>query len=139
MTQTLTRIMFIVACVLTTSAAWAQEKVVLNEAIVKPAVTEFSIRYFAIDLEHERVLIELKSNTGELKQVIYQNSAPATTTTIDASGKSVETVTPSDFKGRLLIRALNRANFSLRSMEASIHDRLIKDGYIVGVVAGTPR
>jgi hypothetical protein len=119
-----------------TTTARAQEKAVLAVPVVAPSVTEYSLRYFAIDLENQRILIELKSNTGELKQVVYVNSAPVSTTNPDGT----VTVTPSDNKASTLISALNsKADMRAKSLEKRIFEQLMADGHLAGVVVGTPR
>lgn len=126
----------IIASALVASAArpaiaQPQEKVTLAAPQQAPAVTEYTLRYFAIDLENQRILIELKANTGELKTVIYKNT-PAV---LDGQGN---VVTPADNTATTLIVALNTANLSTRSLKRRILERLIQDGHIAGTASGGP-
>lgn len=135
--------LFIVTALFIASPALAQEKAVLATPVAAPSVTEYSIRYFAIDVENSRILIELKSNTGELKQVTYSDSAPVTVpvtvTNPDGTTTTTDTVTPSDKKATNMIIALNKANLSVKSLQRRIFEALIADGHLSGSVTGTPR
>lgn len=131
--------LFIVASALfmvATVPSIAQEKVVLSAPQVAPSVSEYSIRYFAIDVENQRIVLELKSNTGTLKQVVYENSAPVMGT--NEQGQSI-VVTPSDNKATNMIVALNKANLTIKSLERRIFEQLIADGHLSGSLTGTPK
>jgi hypothetical protein len=93
------------------------EQVDLAIPVVRPALTTTSVRVAQLWLDVERgaVVVHLRGTNGELTEIRYEG-APAAA----------------------MLRALNTANLSTRSLQARILDRLIQDGHLAGVVSGTP-
>lgn len=103
-------ILVVVLCALAGGAS-AQEKLTLATPIAK-STTEWSIRFFTVEVEAGRIVIGLKDNNGETKRVEYPN----------ATTNAAATVT--------LITALNTADLSVKSLRRRILERLQADGHL---------
>jgi hypothetical protein len=93
------------------------EAVTLTTPEITPQITTTDYRVIGLLLEWERasIVMHLRGTNGERKECRY-DGAEATT----------------------LMRALNVANLSIKSLHRRILERLIADGKIAGSVSGVP-
>lgn len=118
----------------TPALAQSGEKVTLSASEVPPATTEYKIGYFAIDVRNTRVIIELDSNTGAMKQIVYTDN---TAFTCPTNGVVVPAAAD---KATKMISGLNsKADMRAESLEKRIYKQLQADGCLVGAITGTPR
>lgn len=89
------------------------ERLDLTAPVQPPPVTSYRVVYLVIDRRNARILVELEGSNGE--QLAHQWDTADT-----------------------LIRALNTANLTIKSLERRILERLVTDGRFTGNVAGVP-
>lgn len=94
----------------------AQERLELTDPIAKASTQHYRVTVLTLDRDNERVLIRLVANNGDRFEHLYEGTTAVT-----------------------LMRALNTANLSVRSLNHRILDRLIADGVLVGTATGTPQ
>jgi len=83
---------------------------------VKPGTASYRVSRLTLDRDQEEVIILLLGENGERKEIVY-----------------------SEEDGALgMIKALNTADLSVKSLEARIFERLDADGLVSGIVSGTP-
>lgn len=93
------------------------EAIQLTTPITRPAadLTTYTIRGLWLDWGHLSIVIHLRGTNGEPKEVRYDGAVAET-----------------------MMRNLNTANLSTRSLKARIMDRLVQDDNIIGTVTGSP-
>lgn len=95
----------------------AQERVTLGTPITV-SQTGWDLSSMLLDVDHMRIIIRLRA-TGTANTTLEKTYDGAV--------------------GDNLLRALNKANLTTRSLIQRTYDRLIADGVIDGSVTGTPR
>ncbi len=92
------------------------EKINLSNPIVKESITSYQVSRLELDWQRKTVEIHLIfGSTGE--EAIFGYSGDAALT---------------------LIKALNTANLSIKSLHRRIIEKLISDGSLNGSISGTP-
>ena len=76
----------------------------------------YKIVRIVFDWEHGRFAIMLKGANGARKEVVYGQNTGA----------------------RDLMRSLNRANFTTKSLHRRLMEKLLADGHLVGSISGVP-
>jgi hypothetical protein len=94
----------------------AQERIVLTTPKPQPVqVTGYTISALLLKVEPTaQIVVTLKGEDGMYREEVYEGAIATT-----------------------LIRQLNKTDLSTRSLNQRIFDRLIADGRILGMVAGT--
>jgi hypothetical protein len=103
------------------------EELSLSTPEIIPQVTTATYRLVALFLDWERttIVIRLRGANGEVKSFTYGGNDPSTT-------QAEKT------KALNLMKALNVANLSLKSLQRRVLEQLATDGLLVGSVTGTP-
>lgn len=111
------RVLVVLAVLLTIPMiARAGEQLDLTVPETKPAVTTYLVERMTLDWTAQRIDIGLVApNTGEKKVFSYTDSTATT-----------------------LMRALNKVDLSVKSLQRRILERLAADGLLGGTVSGTP-
>lgn len=91
------------------------EKLQLTAPIAPPSISDWAITSMRMDWETANITVELKGTNGERQAFSYDGATALN-----------------------LIRALNTANLSTKSLQRRIFERLISDNLLVGTVAGIP-
>mgnify|MGYP001613529204 FL=1 len=91
------------------------ELITLTTPAVAPVLTDYRVVSLALDWEEERIVIKLLAPDG---QRIGHNYVGVTALT--------------------LMRALNKVDLSVKSLQRRILERLVADGVIAGVISGVP-
>lgn len=89
------------------------EQITLAAPVNRPSVTDYRIGYFAIDVTHQRLIVELVANDETRLMHVWEEAGA-------------------------LIGALNVANLTQKSLERRIYEKLIADGVLAGTVSGSP-
>jgi len=111
--------LLVVALLVTPAAASAGEQLDLTTPIVQPTITQYTVDKVLLSWSQNLVHVEvMHAATGARKTFLYS-----------------ATTTPT---GQTLMRALNKADLSVKSLQRRILERLALDGHLVGTVSGTP-
>lgn len=106
--------------VLSTASVVAVEQIDLTVPDqVKIGTTTYKLTELNFDWGRSRIVIVLVGANGERKEVVYADGEESTDT-------------------RDLMRVLNKANLSIKSLHRRVMERLIADGHIVGNISGVP-
>ncbi len=76
----------------------------------------YTIARLVLDREHGRIVIVLVGDNNEKKEIVFGDVDNA----------------------RAMMRALNKADLSTKSLQRRIMERLIADGHLAGTISGTP-
>ncbi|KKM14920.1 hypothetical protein LCGC14_1701240 [marine sediment metagenome] len=76
----------------------------------------YRVAQLTLDWEHGRIVIRLVGDNGERKEVVFGDADNA----------------------RSMMRALNKADLSAKSLHRRIIEKLISDGHLVGSISGAP-
>ena len=79
----------------------------------KSGTSTYTISEFNMNWTQKRVVIVLLGSNGEQKTVVYDDAGD-------------------------MIRALNKANLSVKSLHRRVMERLLADGHLTGTISGTP-
>ena len=83
---------------------------------VVPGTMTYELVRIVFDWEHGRLAILLKGANGERKEVVYGQNTGA----------------------RDLMRSINKADFSTKSLHRRLMEKLLADGHLAGSISGTP-
>ena len=98
-------------------AATAAERVNLTTPDqATPGTTTYRIAQISFDWEQTRVAVVLVGTNGERKEVVYGQNTGA----------------------RGMMRALNKADFSTKSLHRQLMEKLLADGHLAGTISGAP-
>jgi hypothetical protein len=111
---------FLLTVLLFGASLYAQERITLTTSVTK-VVTDYQFTLVILDIEKQRVYVELRSNINT-EPKINHSWTPTTTPT-----------------GLQIIRNINTNNGTQETVERAILKQLIKEGVIIGSVTGTPR
>ena len=115
------RVLLLVVALLVTipGVAPAGEQLDLSTPIVQATITQYTVDKLLLFWSSKIVQIDVMSTaTGTRKTFVYDASTTPT--------------------GQTLMRALNKADLSVKSLQRRILERLALDGHLVGTVSGTP-
>lgn len=91
------------------------EKIELTDPVVKPALTSYQVARLSMDWASLVIDILVVSDTGESQAFTYSGT--------DAAA---------------MMKALNTANLSQKSLHRRVMERLVADGHISGTISGVP-
>ena len=112
-------VLMLSAFLLVPAAALAGEQLDLTTPIVQPTITQYTVDQLVLSWSQGIVRIDvLNTLTGDRKSFLYHRNTTPT--------------------GQTLMRALNKADLSVKSLQRRILERLALDGHLVGTVSGTP-
>lgn len=109
-------IAFFASLFLATSVSAAEQIDLLVPDQVQSGTTTYTIVQVLFDWEQAYISIVLIGANGERKQVIYGQNTGA----------------------RALIVAMNKMDFSTKSLHRTILEKLIADGHLTGGISGVP-
>lgn len=84
----------------------------------------YEIARVVIDWENSRVVVVLRGANGVRKQVVYGDF------------ETDPGVAPAN--GRGMLNEMSRSNHQIKSLQRKVLERLVADGYLLGIVSGTP-
>ncbi len=109
-------ILFVIAVSMFCMApAFAGEQIDLTAPVVKADITSYTVDVLTLDWGSKRIHINLLGSNGEVLNHTYEDAEAAT-----------------------LMKQLNKANLSVKSLHKRIMEQLVLDGVINGLVSGTP-
>ena len=76
----------------------------------------YDLIQLTLDWEHGRIVVKLLGDNGERKEVVFGDADNA----------------------RAMMRALNKANLSAKSLHRRVMEKLLTDGHLVGRISGAP-
>ena len=91
------------------------EQLDLTTPITTPSITYYNIKCLVLDWGNKAIVISLKGTNGENKQFSYDGDIAVT-----------------------LMKALNKADLSVKSLHRRVLERLIADSFLPGLVSGSP-
>lgn len=98
-------------------SAFAAEQVDLTTPDgVRAGTSVYTIKELNFDWFNKTVVIVLRGSGGENKEVVYDENAGAVT----------------------MMRALNKANLSVKSLHRRVMEKLLADGHLAGSISGQP-
>ncbi len=99
------------------SPASAEEQINLTAPDQAVAGTlTYKIIQLVLDMEHGRIVVRLIGSGGQRKEVLFGDADNA----------------------RAMMKTLNTANLSNKSLHRRIMEKLISSGHLVGSISGTP-
>jgi len=97
--------------------ASARERVDLTSPDqVRPGTSTYRIKELNLNFEAKVIVIVLLGANGEVKEVVYDRTSGAVA----------------------LLRGLNKANLSVKSLHRRIMEQLISDNHLGGTISGIP-
>jgi hypothetical protein len=99
------------------------ERLTLTEPQIKPEVvtSTYVIVTIILDIQNRLFLVRLKDNNNNIREFSYGGRAPSV---LEADRQ----------KAILLIKQLNTANLTIKSLQRRIFEQLIADGKITGSI-----
>lgn len=91
------------------------EQLDLTDPVVFPSTTRYEVIYVCLDKRRAHIAIRVEDEAGRARDFVY-SGAEATT----------------------LMRQLNKADLSVKSLERRILERLVADGLLAGTISGAP-
>ena len=76
----------------------------------------YEITMLTLDWNHGRIVVRLKGANGLVKEVVFGDKANA----------------------RAMMKSLNRADFTVKSLQRRIMERLLSGGHLQGTISGSP-
>ena len=83
---------------------------------VRPGTSTYTLKELNLDWVNKTVVIVLRGSNGENKTVVY--------------GENEGSVA--------MLKALNKANLSVKSLHRRVMERLLADGHLAGSISGAP-
>jgi hypothetical protein len=87
----------------------------LTTPVTTPALATYTVERLTLDWPGAAISIQLRGQNGEPFSFSYSGSVATT-----------------------LMRALNKADLSVKSLQRRILERLVADGALAGTISGTP-
>jgi hypothetical protein len=95
---------------------YAAEQIDLTAPITTPSITYFKVVRLDCDWENARISVYLKSSSSSERLAFYYDGAEATA----------------------LMTQMNKKNFTTTSMQKTILNKLVADGFLAGTISGSP-